>query len=99
MVEVRSSGRATGSRRRKPGGTTHSRAGIRAPAGKGATRFRSDPGRIRLKIAGMAGARRIAVDYRAGDVPYRAFYDHSVWLCTGSETDPARCIDPDWYER
>jgi hypothetical protein len=48
---------------------------------------------IKLTSPGRAGARRIAVDYRVGDSKYRAYFDHSMWLCTDPDAD---CIDPDW---
>lgn len=49
---------------------------------------------LRLTTPGRAGARRIAVDYRVGDVPYRAYFDHSMWLCTPRYRKV--CIDPSW---
>ena len=49
---------------------------------------------LRLTAPGRAGARRIAVDYRVGDVPYRAYFDHSMWLCTPRYRKV--CIDPSW---
>jgi hypothetical protein len=49
---------------------------------------------LRLTTPGRAGARRIAVDYRVGDVPYRAYFDHSMWLCTPRYRKI--CIDPSW---
>jgi hypothetical protein len=49
---------------------------------------------LRLTRPGRAGARRIAVDYRVGDVPYRAYFDHSMWLCTPRYRKV--CIDPSW---
>ena len=83
---------------RKPGGTTHSVRGYVLPPATKGNRFVQILVGIRLKTPGIAGARRMVVYYRAGDVPYRAFYDHSVWLCTDPGPSP-RCIDPDWYER
>ena len=49
---------------------------------------------LRLTSPGRAGARRIAVDYRVSDVPYRATFDHSMWLCT--QRYRKVCIDPNW---
>ena len=49
---------------------------------------------LRLEAPGRAGARRIAVDYRVGDVRYRAYFDHSMWLCTPRFRKI--CIDPSW---
>jgi len=50
---------------------------------------------VRLTRPGRAGARRIAVEYRAGGTSYRAVFEHSLWLCT-DPSDRRRCIDPRW---
>jgi hypothetical protein len=77
---------------RKPGGTTYPVRGYElAPAQSNGDFVQVLIG-IRLEAADRAGARRIAVDYRVGDVPYRATFDHSMWLCTDPDD---RCIDPD----
>ena len=82
---------------REPGGTTrHVRAYSLEPARSNADYVQILIG-LRLKSQGRAGARRIAVEYRADGVPYRAYFDHSMWLCT-DRNDPERCIDPEWLD-
>jgi hypothetical protein len=80
----------------EPGGTTHAVRGYKLePA-----RSRADVVQVlfglRLTRPARAGARRIAVDYRVGRVPYRAYFDHSMWLCTWRISEEGACIDPDW---
>ena len=50
---------------------------------------------LRLRTAGRAGSRRIAVDYRVGRKPYRAYFDDAMWLCTWALSRRGECIDPD----
>ena len=78
---------------RDPGGATAPVRGFRlGPASANRDYVQILVG-VRLKAQGRSGARRIAVDYRAGGVPYRAYFEHSIWLCTDRK-DPERCIDP-----
>ena len=80
----------------EPGGSTHAVRGYQlAPAKSNADYIQILFG-LRLRSPGRAGARRIAVDYSAGDVPYRAYFDHSMWLCTHRVDRTEGCIDPAW---
>jgi hypothetical protein len=82
----------------RPGGTTHSVRGYRIPPATARSQFVQILVGIRLTKPGRAGARRMVVYYREGEVPYRAYFDHSVWLCTDWSAG-ANCVDPDWYRR
>lgn len=78
----------------EPGGTTHPIRGYVLPPAKTNANYVQILFGLRLTAPGRAGARRIAVDYRVGDVPYRAYFDHSMWLCTPRYRKV--CIDPSW---
>ena len=100
MIVVEPAGRglvgsAYGYPPRKPGGTLRPVRGYELAPARSNSDFVQVLIGIRLERAGRAGARRIAVDYRVGDVPYRATFDHSMWLCT-DPNDPEGCIDPEW---
>ena len=80
----------------EPGGTIHDVRGYElAPAQSRADVVQVLFG-LRLGSPGRAGARRIAVDYRAGAVRYRAYFDHSMWLCTRRVDREEGCVDPSW---
>ena len=80
---------------REPGGTTHPVRGYRLSPARSRADFVQILIGLRLTARGRAGARKIAVDYRVGRVPYRAIFDHAIWLCADRRTDE-QCIDPDW---
>lgn len=80
----------------EPGGTTHAVRGYTLEPAKSSADFVQILFGLRLTRPVRAGARRIAVDYRVGRVPFRAYFDHSMWLCTWRISEEGACIDPDW---
>ena len=78
----------------EPGGSTHPVTGYELAPAKSNADFVQILVGLRLLSPDRAGARRIAVDYRAGGVPYRAIFEDSMWLCSDPD-DPNGCIDPD----
>jgi len=78
----------------EPGGTIHPVRGYVLPPAQTNANYVQILFGLRLTAPGRAGARRIAVDYRVGDVPYRAYFDHSMWLCTPRYRKV--CIDRAW---
>jgi hypothetical protein len=98
MVVVKPSGRgvvgaAYGYPPRDPRGSLHPVRGYELPPAKSNSDYVQVLIGIKRESPGRVGARRIAVDYRVGDVPYRAYFDYSMWLCRDRDAD---CIDPDW---
>ena len=79
---------------REPGGITHPVSGYRLPPARSRADFVQILVGLRLSARGRAGARKIAVDYRVGRVPYRAIFDHAMWLCADRKADE-QCIDRD----
>jgi hypothetical protein len=101
MVVVEPSGRgAVGAARgyppRDPRGSLHPVRGYELAPGQSNSDFIQVLIGVKLTSPVRAGARRIAVDYRVGDVKYRAYFDHSIWLCTWQISETGDCIDPDW---
>ncbi len=94
MGVIRSSAPARGFRPRSRRGRIHPIRGYVLPPAKTNADYVQILFGLRLEAPGRAGARRIAVDYRVGDVPYRAYFDHSMWLCTPRYRKV--CIDPSW---
>lgn len=78
----------------EPGGSTHSVRNYRLEPAETEADYVQVLFGLRIRSPGRAGARRIAVDYRAGDRPYRAYFDHSMWLCTARFEREEGCIDP-----